>query len=286
MLRNVPLAIAAASLTAFGPPAVGRDRPAVPAMAGSGAGQADVVDPEDSRAGEGSAMRAYAWREGASFSLEAVPGRVSDIALETGESLVAVAAGDTVRWVIGDTSSGTGASRRAHVLVKPVSEGLRTNLVITTDRRVYHLDLESSGRTGPAGISWYYPADALLALKRSEAAAPPAPVAEGVSIGALNFAYRIEGDDPPWRPVRAFDDGRQVFIQFPADIATAAAPPLFLLFRDGGTELVNYRMRGRYYVVDRLFSTAELRLGEKRQQVVRIVRSNKMAPKPRPERLP
>ena len=35
---------------------------------------------------------------------------------------------------------------------------------------------------------------------------------------------------------------------------------------------VNYRIRGLYYVVDRLFTAAELRMGEKHQQVVRIVR--------------
>jgi type IV secretion system protein TrbG len=36
--------------------------------------------------------------------------------------------------------------------------------------------------------------------------------------------------------------------------------------------LVNYRMRGDYYVVDRLFDAAELRLGEKHQDIVRITR--------------
>jgi type IV secretion system protein VirB9 len=105
---------------------------------------------------------------------------------------------------------------------------------------------------------------------RAEAAEP---VAREVAVETLDFDYSIEGDRRPWRPVRAFDDGRQVFIQFPATIASGEAPPLFVLGADGAAELVNYRMRGNYYVVDRLFSAAELRLGEKRQQVVRIVRS-------------
>jgi type IV secretion system protein VirB9 len=37
--------------------------------------------------------------------------------------------------------------------------------------------------------------------------------------------------------------------------------------------VVNYRLRGHYYVVDRLFAAAELRLGGRRQQIVRILRS-------------
>jgi P-type conjugative transfer protein TrbG len=68
---------------------------------------------------------------------------VSDIALQPGETLVSVSAGDTVRWVVGDTSSGSGDDTRTHILVKPVASGLTTNLMIATDRRTYHLELTS-----------------------------------------------------------------------------------------------------------------------------------------------
>jgi len=196
---------------------------------------------------------------------------VSDVALEAGESLVSVAAGDTVRWVIGDTASGTGASRRTHILVKPSAAGLRTNLVIATDRRVYHIEAESTAGTAMASISWTYPQDALLALHG--AAGGPTASMPSVEVAALNFNYRIEGDKPPWRPLRAFDDGRQVFIEFPATLGEGEAPPLFARGESGQPELVNYRIRGRYYVVDGLFDTAELRLGGRHQQVVRIVRT-------------
>jgi P-type conjugative transfer protein TrbG len=220
------------------------------------------------------AVQVYAWSEGALYRLYTAPERVSEIALQPGETLISVAAGDTARWVIGDTTSGTGAGRRTHILVKPSAVGLRTNLVISTDRRVYHVQLESTARTAMASISWTYPQDELLALRRGDAAALDQPIAAGVAVDALNFGYRIEGDDPPWRPVRAFDDGGQVFIEFPASLAQGEAPPLFVRGEGGRTELVNYRLRGRYYVVDRLFQAAELRLGERRQQVVRIVRAD------------
>src|SRR3546814_21115297 len=63
----------------------------------------------------------------------------------------AVSAGDTVRWVIGDTTSGSGETRRVHVLVKPFAPGLTTSLVIATDRRTYHLQLESTDDTAKIG---------------------------------------------------------------------------------------------------------------------------------------
>jgi type IV secretion system protein VirB9 len=221
------------------------------------------------------AVQLYAWTEGGLYRLYTAPEEVSDIALQRGENLVSVAAGDTARWVIGDTNSGSGAERRTHVLVKPSAAGLVTNLVIATDRRIYHLELQSSSKGAMAAISWTYPEDPLLALKGTPAAG--ASVSPDVQVEALNFDYRIEGDRPAWRPTRAFDDGRQVFIEFPPSVSEGEAPPLFVTGKDGRAELVNYRIRGRYYVVDQLFAAAELRLGKRRQQVVRIVRENALA---------
>lgn len=216
------------------------------------------------------AVQVYPWSEGALYRLYAAPGNVSDIALQPGETLVSVAAGDTVRWIIGDTTSGTGATRRTHILVKPSAAGLATNLVIATDRRTYHIDAESNARTAMASISWTYPEEALVAVHGTSAPGPE-PAGSDLAVEQLNFDYRIEGDSPAWRPIRAFDDGRQVFIQFPATRAQGEAPPLFVTGGKGRAELVNYRIRGRYYVVDRLFAAAELRMGEKHQQVVRII---------------
>lgn len=226
---------------------------------------------EPSRSGFVQAVQIYPYSEGALYRLFAAPERVTDIALQPGETITSVAAGDTARWTVGDTTSGNGATKRVHILVKPYSAGLSTNLVITTDRRVYRLQLVSTARTAMAALSWTYPQDELLALqRRREAAEAAAPIAGGLAVERLNFNYRISGDKPSWRPLRAFDDGRQTFIEFPASIAAGEAPPLFVLGRKGMAELVNYRMSGRYYVVDRLFGAAELRLGERRQTVVRL----------------
>ena len=155
------------------------------------------------------AIQVYPYTAGALYQLYTAPEQVSDIALQPGEGIIAVSAGDTVRWIIGDTVSGSGAAERVHVLVKPIAEGLRTNLVITTDRRVYHLELQSTPETYMASVSWHYPQDELLALERrnivAEAAAEQV-VDRGLDIDNLRFRYAISGDDPPWRPVRVFDD--------------------------------------------------------------------------------
>jgi type IV secretion system protein VirB9 len=260
-------------------PLPGRKAPAGPAdpqMRVEEANGAARVQP--TRAGYINAMQVYPYSDGALYQVYAAPGQITDIALAPGEQLVGagpVAAGDTVRWVIGDTESGTGPTKRIHILVKPTRPDLVTNLVINTDKRTYHVELRSTEKTYMASVSWAYAQDQLIALRRQNAAAVAGTaVASGVDINALNFRYKIEGDTPPWRPLRAFDDGRQVFIAFPTGIGQGEMPPLWVIGPAGGAELVNYRIQGNHMVVDRLFAAAELRLGGETQKRVRIVRTD------------
>jgi type IV secretion system protein VirB9 len=115
---------------------------------------------------------------------------VTVVSLQPGEELVTVAAGDTVRWIVGDTSSGSG-DLRVNVLVKPIRSGLKTNLVITTSRRTYLLELTSTEKTWMASVSWDYPKDRMLALQRqAQAASAAAPVDTGLSLEKIRFRYR------------------------------------------------------------------------------------------------
>jgi len=227
------------------------------------ANDAARVQPE--RATFLNAIQKSAWAEGALFQVYAAPGQVTDIVLQEGEELVGpgpVAAGDTVRWIIGDTVSGSGAARRVHILVKPTRPDIMTNIVINTSRRTYHLELRATPATYMASVSWSYPEAELIALRAAEAERERvAPVAAGLDLAALNFRYSLSGDKPDWRPVRVFDDGRQIFIEFGDDIGTGEMPPLFATGDRGEAELLNYRVHGRFMIVDRLFERGALRLG-------------------------
>ena len=220
-------------------------------------------------------MKPLPMQDGALYQVYASPGRVTVVSLQPGEELVTVAAGDTVRWIVGDTSSGTGADLRVSVLVKPTRSNLKTNLVITTSRRTYLIELTSTEKAWMASVSWDYPKDRMLALQRqAQAAQTAAPVNAGLSLEKIRFRYGISGSNPPWKPLRAFDDGEKVYIQFPAGIAQGELPPMFVIGAQGDGQLVNYRFRSPYYIVDRLFGAAELRLGADKGDVVRIERTD------------
>jgi type IV secretion system protein VirB9 len=228
-----------------------------------------------SREGYVNAIQVWPYADGALYQVYTSPGRVTVVALQQGEELVTVSAGDTVRWIVGDTASGSGASLRVNILLKPTRVGLKTNLVVTTNRRTYLLELSSTPQAWMASVSWDYPKDRMLALqKQAQQAQAAEPVNSGVSLEQIKFRYAISGDNPPWKPLRAFDDGEHVYIQFPVGIAQGELPPLFVIGPQGDGQLVNYRFRSPYYVVDRLFGAAELRLGRDQADVVRIERTD------------
>lgn len=133
----------------------------------SGANDAARLEPV--KDGYINAIQVYPYTKGALYQLYAAVNQVTDIALENGEKLVSVSAGDTVRWVVGDTSSGEGKDAQVHILVKPVAADLETNLVVTTDRRTYHLEMRSSDKTYMASVSWTYPAAELVSLRKQQA---------------------------------------------------------------------------------------------------------------------
>ena len=219
----------------------------------------------------------YDYEAGRIYTLQTSPRFLTTVLLRPGEKLIAKAAGDTVRWVLGETVQGAGANQQVVVLIKPIRGGLKTNVVLTTDQRTYLLEAVShDGGTYTSAISWNYPQEQMQALAAAQAQAAQTVVAPSLAIDQLHFDYKVEAihmKSPRWQPLRVFDDGLKTYIQFPVNMAATDAPPLFLVGPGGKAELVNYRYLNGYYVVDRLIDVAELRLGEKPQQVVRISRT-------------
>jgi len=223
------------------------------------------------------AIQQYPYAEGSLYQVYTSPSQVTDIALQKGEGLITVSAGDTAQWTVGDTVSGSGANEQVHILVKPHAADLSTNAIITSTKRTYYLDLKSFAETYMAAVSWRYPQELVTRFtERRVLVTQTATVRTADLIPKpedMRFDYIIKGDNPMWRPTRVFDDGRKVFIEFPDGLAVSEAPPLFITDgKNGKSLLVNYRVKDDFYVIDRLFNAAELRLGEKSQTVVRIER--------------
>lgn len=208
------------------------------------------------------------------------PLRLCDIALQPGETVKHVRLGDTVRWKTSPASSGPEIAPTTHAIVKPLEANLETTLLITTDRRTYHLRLVSDKKNWMPQVAFEYPEDqerawaqyAVQQNKLEQKEKRETMPRIGMHIEDLNFKYEIEGDSH-WRPVRVFDDGTHTYIDLPRESKFRDAP--ILLVKDGKQDrLVNYRMRGERFVVDSLFDEAVLISGVgSEQQKITIKRT-------------
>jgi type IV secretion system protein VirB9 len=245
----------------------------------------EVIDEANRKASAGpdrdgyfNAIMTYDFAEGALFQVYAAPLRLTALGLQPGEKIIGKpAAGDTIRWVMGIGRAGTDAGEQQLLYIKPTRAGLTTTMVITTDRRTYYLELHSFEETYMAAVRWRYPLEEVAQIEGAavrESALAKATTATNVNLDAVNFSYRVtvEKGKPAWTPSQVFDDGRKTFIRFPRAMLDREAPALFVLSSTDETQLVNYRVKNDYYVVDRLIDRAELRLGQKDQEIVRIAR--------------
>ena len=233
--------------------------------------------------------------------LACAPLRASVVELEEGETVLGVVAGDTERFAIDLTTTGPGG-RTPLVVVKPLAYDVTTNVVVSTDRRVYHVTLDSAPRPSRGEefnpqsryarhVRFYYPNDALAALAAAESGAPvraaPPTSGDGVSLDDLSFGYEWSGSpELRERLERVFDDGVHTYLQLSAEHG-GEAPVLYAIGPDGSREIVNYAYRpGRAgagtYVADRVLDRADLVVGATvkkgpfglfgRRQVERFVR--------------
>lgn len=200
------------------------------------------------------------------YSVYTSPQRVTLIRLESEEEILGeLVTGDTANWIIG-----TATDKNSSVIyIKPVRTNISTNMIINTSRRTYHLILNSLVRTYMVSVEWRYP---MQEIKKTQLRKNI--LESKVALEKLNFAYKIIAarKKPEWTPVKIFDDGTRTFIQFANKLMIAEAPALFVVNENGNSEIVNYRVIEDYYVIDKILYKAELRLGNKNRDAVKIVR--------------
>lgn len=204
---------------------------------------------------------------------------VCDIALEAGETVVDVKVGDSARWIIERSASGSNEGIVEHITVKPTDTGLVSNMRIYTDRRTYSLDLKSSATDFMPSIAFSYPEQSLqkfTAVKErllqtahmNSIAVPQAGGgANGLElISQLDFAYELSGDEE-LLPLRVFNDGRHTYVQMPEQLLQGKLPALVAVtstssFGSDSTTLTNYRVQGQNFIVDGVPQHLRLILGQ------------------------
>lgn len=195
---------------------------------------------------------------------ECAPFHLCVVQLEQGESINNIELGDSARWLIGRSLIGTAQQGSWQVAFKPKSYDLATDAVITTNKRTYNIGLVSRLGASTHVMNFYYPEETLSQSSDVVSSAPS--TASPVNIAQLNFDYKIQGAHVVWRPSQVFDDGDKTFIKMP-EMADRYDLPVLYIYRDKQTQIVNYRYRKPYYVVDGLFQAGILITGKGSHQV-------------------
>jgi len=202
--------------------------------------------------------------------------QLCDVSLQPGEQVNGLHLGDKARWTVEPAITGSGAGEVVHIIIKPHEVGLETSLVVTTNRRTYHMRLRSHRVEYMPQVSFIYPEDSLAkwdALKtrdRQERVERTIPQTKEY-LGDLSFDYDMTGA-APWKPVRIYNDGRKTVIELPDTVQQTEAPSLLVVRKEGGlfsdeeTVIVNYRVQGSRYIVDAVFDRAILIAGVGRNQ--------------------
>lgn len=217
----------------------------------------------------------FDWEANRLYQIYTKPERITDIAFETGESIISIGGGDSQRWTISETQSGKDAYLKKHIFVKPHQSDISTNLVVTTDRRTYHIEIHSLPN-GPyqASVSWKYPASPIIILgdvrASSKESREQTPMS-GIGQSQLNFNYHfVSSEYPAWMPRRVFDDSHKTYIEFPESLQDTEAPILYGLSPAKEQEVLNYRRYKNFYIIDHLIKVAELTVGGKSKITVGI----------------
>lgn len=200
--------------------------------------------------------------------IKAAPFQETVVSLEAGEHFTSISSGDPSRWSYAVATSGSGNQQQQNVLIKPSFPNISTNMVITTDKRIYNIRLISSQQEKiTRSVSFWYPEEMMTAARNSRTrqlreGADPA-LCE-VNLSHLNFNYSISSPffsrTPSWKPTRVFDDGTHTYIEFPTTLNKRDMPVLFV--QEGNEQqLVNYHVKSPHFVVDKIFHTAVLVMG-------------------------
>ena len=235
------------------------DFPAHP-IAGSEISTTDYVEDAYEAANKGVEVQ-FTYMEQHLYKVYLQEGFITDIKLGNDEKLKYIGGGDTARWKIDNVTTGEGNEKVHHIFVKPLKNGLSTNIIINTDKRMYQLILESGYGYNPM-VSWSYPKSDLEILKSAKykdyAYLDPSK---------LKFDYKVSNKSYKWSPADVFRSSTKTYLKMKEEIVNTELPALFVLDDDDKPILVTYRFVDGYFIVDRLVDEAILVNGKKKVKI-------------------
>jgi type IV secretion system protein VirB9 len=181
------------------------------------------------------------------------------------ETIKAVEAGNSIAWTVE-----VDKNKQNILFLKPTMDMPNTNLEVVTDKYIYHFALVSAPKNSPNNkevtynVRFKYPdeinatiaAQTQVKKERRDAVVTNNPV----DPLKVNWDYSFsEKCSKEYAPIKAFDDGKFTYFQFPNNTET---PAIFMVDSKGHESLANWTMRGKYVVIQRIARQFSMRNGK------------------------
>lgn len=202
---------------------------------------------------------------------------ITTIKLEANEDILYIAGGNIEGVMLDQTRGGKDGS--SLVYIKPLFEDLDTNIVITTDKRVYYFDVKTSKTMFNPMIRFNYPMEREIVAYANESAVArinnpitmadieakkyeTTPYIPTTVIKDVNYEIKDNNDISP---DLVYNDGLKTYVRLKKGIQEM--PILEVLGEDGKPEKVNQRIEEKdgykFFIVDKLFDKGQTKLGNK-----------------------
>lgn len=180
--------------------------------------------------------------------------RVCAVELEAGERVVKTYVGDGERWKVDVQLSQEGGVKPL-VVLKPTECAIETNLIVSTDRRIYDVLVKSRScanpgeglKLGPRRLRFEYGGFSQAWNDKGQPPGTAKAQPDAVKPQNLSFKYSWQGGWRGPKPKLVYDDGKRIYVRFEKVPEKAPA-----IFRKGaeGLEIVPFRLEGDVYVIE------------------------------------
>ncbi|MFM7558026.1 MAG: TrbG/VirB9 family P-type conjugative transfer protein [Alphaproteobacteria bacterium] len=178
------------------------------------------------------------------------------IEFEAGEVINTISMGNPTLWLVETLDN--------RLFLKPVGEdNSETNMTVLTTKRVYHFELVAKEAKGMGDkdlifvVKFLYPDEKdKNIVEFAKTVAPDEPDLRDLS--SYNFNYQYTGEKII-APSKVFDDGIFTYLEF--SNKNSEAPAIYSVDSEGFETIVNYRIAGKYMVVEKVAPQFTLRNG-------------------------
>lgn len=209
-----------------------------------------------------SRIKTFIYSENEVFRLVVHYGYQTSIEFADGEEIQTISVGNNYAWQL------TPVGRR--LFIKPLEENILTNMTIITNKRVYHLEVQSKLLSYTVDeelvyvVRFFFPETDFDTSKTNVISNDAEPIP---TIKPFNFNYTLAGPNAI-APTKVFDDGVNTFFKFDEKLQVI---PSFTAKQLDGNLPLEPRKKGEYIVVDRVANEFELTLNS---NVVNVYNEN------------